>query len=273
MKITTALAILLLPVNLLPQAIRHAQSAAYLGPGDYSNTHVDVFSFEANQAALVKVKTTSAGIYGEKRFLLTELGLYEAAVAVPTPSGNFGFDARYFGFSDYNESQLGLAYARSLGTRVNLGAQFNYYHVHLSGYGNDAVVNFEVGTILKLTDKLNAGIHVYNPVGGRLGKESHEKLGSAYSAGMGYEASPKFFLSLDIEKNENEPVDVNAGMQYKIISQLLARMGFSAATSSVYFGIGFIWKSFRLDATASYHPQLGITPGLLLIYNAIKEEN
>ena len=44
----------------------------------------------------------------EKRFLLNELGLYDAAVALPTSSGNFGLDARYYGFADYNESEVGL---------------------------------------------------------------------------------------------------------------------------------------------------------------------
>jgi hypothetical protein len=39
----------------------------------------------------------------------------------------------------------------------------------------------------------------------------------------------------------------------------------SSATSSAWFGLGLSLKSFRLDVTTSYHPQLGITPGLLLI--------
>jgi hypothetical protein len=249
----------------LSQTVRSPISTGYLGLGAYSNNHIDVFSFHANQAALAKINNIAAGVYGEKRFLLKELSLYNAALTVPTHSGNFGLDARYYGFADYNETQLGLAYGRSLGNKIDVGVQFNYYSVRVAGYGNASTINFEIGTILHLTDKLNAGLHAYNPVGGKLGKVEEEKLASLYSAGLGYEASEKFFISAEIEKQEDQPVNINAGLQYKFLPQLLARAGVSTATSSIYGGIGFGWKSLRVDATTSYHPQLGITPGILLI--------
>src|SRR5215510_4227861 len=219
-----------MPVCGLSQNVRDPVSASYIGLGAYSNHHLDVFSFHTNQAALAKIKIVSAGIYGEKRFLLNELSLYNASLTLPTSSGNFGFDARYYGFSDYNESQVGLAYGRSLGPKVDVGVQFNYYNVRIAGYGNASAINFEIGTIFHLTDNLNAGIHVYNPVGGSLGKNGEEKLASVYSMGFGYDASEKFFMSIEVEKEEGKPVNVNAGLQYKFLQQLLSRMGISTAT-------------------------------------------
>src|SRR6185369_637206 len=229
--------------------------------------------FHSNQAALAQVKNFSAGVYTERRFMLKELALYNASLAMPTHSGNFGLDARYFGFADYNETQLGLAYARSLGSKLDVGVQFNYYSVQIPGYGNATSVNFEAGAIFHLTEKLNAGLHVYNPVGGKFGKDEQEKLSSVYSGGIGYEASDKFFISTEIEKEEDQPVNVNAGIQYKFLPQLLARGGVSTAASSFYLGIGIGWKSIRLDVTTSYHQQLGITPGLMLIFNFNNKEN
>jgi len=257
-----------MPVCGCCQTVRTPVSSSYIGLGAYSNNHLDVFSFHINQAALAKLKTVSAGIHGEKRFLLDELGLYDAALTLPTSSGNFGLDMRYYGFSQSNESQIGLAYARSLGRKVDVGLQFNYYNIRIAGYGNAAAINFEIGTIFHLTDNLNAGLHVYNPVGGSLGKNSEEKLASVYSMGIGYEGSEKFVASVEIEKEEGKPVNIITGIQYKFLPQLLSRIGISTATSSLYFGIGFILKSMRLDVTSSYHPQLGITPGLLLIFSA-----
>ena len=92
------------------------------------------------------MKNASAGVYGERRFMLDELSLYQLAIAVPTNSGNFGVKAGYFGFSDYNESQMGLAYARKLGSKVDIGVQFNYNGIQVSGYGNSSAINFEIGT-------------------------------------------------------------------------------------------------------------------------------
>jgi len=254
------------PVCIHAQIVHTSVSATYPGLGAYSINHVDVFSFHSNQAALAQVKNFSAGIYTERRFMLQELAFYNASLALPTHSGNFGFDARYFGFSDYNETQLGLAYGRSLGSKVDVGVQFNYYNVQIPTYGNASVINFEAGAILHLTEKLNAGIHVYNPVGGKFGKDEQEKLSSVYSGGIGYEASDKFFISAEIEKEEDQPVNVTAGLQYKFLPQLLARGGISTAASSMYLGIGVAWKTIRLDVTTSYHQQLGLTPGLMLLF-------
>jgi hypothetical protein len=92
--------------------------------------------------------------------------------------------------------------------------------------------------------------------------------------GIGYDASEKFFMSIEIEKEENKPVNVNAGLQYKFLPQLLTRIGISTETSLLYFGIGYGFKAMRFDVTASYHLQLGITPGLLLVFSpSTKESN
>jgi hypothetical protein len=259
--------------NSLAQTVRSPISAAYAGVGALSNNNVDVFCIAANQAALTKLKQASIGVYSEKRFLLKDLGFYDAAVAIPTRSGNFGFDGRYFGSADYNEAQVGLSYARSLGSIIDLGVQFDYYAVRIAGYGNASSVNFELGAILYLTDNLNAGLHLYNPLGSKLGKNGEEKLASIYSFGIGFEPSKSFFFSMELAKEEDKPPNVIAGLQYKLLPQLLTRAGISTTTSSTYFGIGFQWKLMRLDATASYHPQLGISPGIMLLYNFTKEPN
>jgi len=257
--------LLLAGITANSQNLRRPVPATYTGLGAYSFTHADVFSFTANQASLAQLKNISAGVYGERRFMLNELNNYTAAVGVHSSSGNFGLKANYYGFSDYNETQLGLAYARKLGTKVDLGAQFNYNGIRISGYGNDAAISFELGTVLHVTDKLHAGVHINNPVGGKFGKDQQEKLASVYTFGMGYEASEKFFVSAEIVKEEDQPVNVNAGLQYKFIPQLLARVGMSTVTSTAWMGIGLSWKSLRVDVTAAYHPQLGVTPGLMLI--------
>ena len=214
------------------QTLRRPLAAPYTGLGTYSINHADVFSFTANQASLAQLKNVSAGVYGERRFLLSELNNYMAAIALPTTSGNFGLKAGYSGFSDYNETQLGLAYGRKLGKKIDVGVQFNYNGIRVAGYGNASAISFELGTILHLTDKLNAGVHISNPVAGKFGKDQQEKLASVYAVGLGYEASDKFFISTEIEKEEDQPVNVNAGLQYKFIPQLLARVGMSSATSS-----------------------------------------
>ncbi|MCW3118481.1 MAG: hypothetical protein JWM28_2563 [Chitinophagaceae bacterium] len=249
------------------QTIRRPAASYYIGYGAYGTTHTDPFSFISNQATLAKVQRITGGIYSERRFMLNELSHYYAVIALPTHSGNFGFKAGYYGFNDYNETQAGLAYGKSLDDKIDIGVQFNYYAIKVAGYGSAAAINFEVGILLHLTGKLNAGIHVYNPVGGKFGKNSGEKLPFIYTTGFGYEASDKFLVSAEMQKEEDQPVNINAGIQYKLLPLLLARAGISTATSNSWLGIGVLIKSLRIDVTAGYHPQLGVTPGLLLLFN------
>jgi hypothetical protein len=249
------------------QSLRKPVSASYIGLGAYSVHHLDVFSISSNQAALAQIKNPSAGFYGEKRFLLAETNLYSAIIAVPTKEGNFAFQADYFGYKNYNESQLGIAYARSVGKKLDLGIKFNYYSFRIPGFESPSTVNFEIGVICRFTEKLNAGIHFYNPVGGRLSKTENDKLSSIYSFGMGYEASDNFLVSAEIVKQEGLPVNVNAGVQYNFAKQFFARFGIASQNGSPYGGAGVSWKNFRLDISASYHPQLGLSPGLMLIMN------
>ena len=266
-NVFTSTAFLFLLVQIaVSQSLRQPISAIYVGLGAYSTQHTDVFSFVNNQAALAQIKNTAAGVYGERRFLLAATSLYSAALTVPSKMGNFGVNLKYAGFKNFNEGQIGLAYARSLGSKVDIGVQFNYYNYRVPSYSNANTVNFEMGAIVHLTEQLNAGIHVYNPVGGKFAK-SGEQLTAAYKVGLGYDASEKFFVSAEVVKEVDFPVNVNAGVQYQFMKQFFARAGISSASSAAYGGVGIGWNNFRLDISGSYHPQLGWSPGLLLIMN------
>ena len=254
-------------MGLNAQSLRRPIAASYIGLGAYSLNHVDVFSFTSNQAALAQIKYPAIGVYGERRFLLDETNMYTTVFALPTKHGNFGIQADYFGFKNYNESQIGLAYARSLGSKFDIGIKFNYYSFRIPTYQNASTINFEIGAIAHLTDKLNVGIHFYNPVGGNLSKTNNEKLGSIYKFGIGYEASENFLISAEIVKQEDLPVNINAGVQYNFQKQFFARVGIATENESPYAGAGVSWNNIRIDVSASYHPQLGLSPGLMVIVN------
>ncbi len=246
--------------------MRTPVGAAYTQLHTYSNQFTDAFSFTANTAALAKAKKFSAGLFSERRFILQELSTYSLAAALPTSSGNFGFKGDYFGGSVYNETTLGLAYARKLGTKVDVGVQFNYSSLKTATYGSASTITFDAGAIFHLTEALQSGFHIYNPTGMKLGKGDEEKLPSIYSAGLGYDVSPNFFIGAEIQKVEDQALSINAGFHYLFAEGLSARAGINSATSVYYIGFGVHLKTVWLHITASFHPYLGVTPGLLLIY-------
>ncbi len=248
------------------QMLRSSLPVNYTTVGTYSQHFTDVFSFTKNQASLARVKNIATGIYSEKRYLLQELKELSAAMSFPCLQGGVGIAADYTGVSNYNQSHAGLAYGKSLGAKIDLGVQFNYNHISLAGYGGATAMNFEIGTIFHITDKIQSGCHIYNPVGGKFGKNSGEKLSSVFSLGLGYEASEKLYIGSEIIKEENQPVDFNVALHYAFEKQFFIRGGISSAVGNYYAGAGIFWKNIRLDMAADWHPKAGLTPSLVLIF-------
>lgn len=266
MKIFFSLLLILCGKLCFTQTYRTPVAPGYTSLGAYTTQSLDAFSFTVNQASLASTDFFTAGLFGERRFLLNELASYQGAIVVPTKAGSFGFTGNYFGNNEYKETQAGLAYGRKVTNKLSAGVQFNYFSIHTNGYGNTGAVNIEGGMLLQLTPQLIFGMHAYNPTSVSFGKDREERLPSVYTGGLGYEASDKFFCALEIKKQEDLPVSVNAGMQYQFNQQFFARAGMTSGNSVFYFGAGVQLKDFRIDATASVHPQLGVTPGLMLLF-------
>ncbi len=248
------------------------QSVSYTSPFAYSLVHRDVFSIQSNQASLAGQEHVAGAVYSERRFGLNELSNYQGLFALPTSSGNFALAVGYAGSGEFNTTKMGLAYARKLGSFVSIGAQFNYNGLAVKGYGNDGAVSFATGTILHLSTKLHAGIHLNNPAGGRFGRNGLEKLPAIYTIGVGYDVMDNVFIGAELIKEEDKIVCLNTALHYRFIEKLHARVGVTTATHSLYMGIGIKYQQLRLDVTASFHPQLGITPGLLLVVDLKKKE-
>jgi hypothetical protein len=133
----------------------------------------------------------------------------------------------------------------------------------MGGYKKLSSMAVEAAVVFHLTDEVNAGIQVSNP--GSFGYG--EKLPFIFTAGIGYDASENLFTGFQISKETDQPVSVNIAIQYRIIPQLLMLRGaFASGTAAGCVGVGFWWKEFRLDLVTNLHPQLGITPGILLYY-------
>ncbi|WP_152269140.1 hypothetical protein [Agriterribacter humi] len=264
-------ALLCLTFNGFTQTTHTPVASYYSSSGAYSKNFTDAFSLSSNIAALSALTNFSAGVYGERKFMLDETSLYTAAIAIPTSSGNFALQADYFGYDAYNESQVGIAYAIPLSNKAGIGAKFNYYSLRIPSYLKASAINFELGTIIHISDQLHTGVSIYNPLSSPLGKNTGEKIASVYKVGLGYEISASFFTQLEVIKEKDKDVNVHAGLQYRPIKQLFARAGIFTGTSTCYFGIGYLYRQLRMDFSVGFHQQLGTSPGLLLLYQLNKK--
>lgn len=235
--------------------------------GAYSPLHADLFSLAQNTASLSLLKDPALGILGVRPYLLNELGQYRVLAALPTTRGNFGFRADIRGNGAYRENQLGIAYARDLGSKLSLGLQFTYNSFRISGYGQASAPGVEAGIILHLTEQVHSGIQVRNPIAGKWGPGKSERLPAVYTGGIGYAPSPVFYCSVEVEKEEDQPVGLSFSLQYKPVTRFLLRAGMGSRASSAWVAAGFQLSLCRIDISSAFHPQLGITPGIAVLFH------
>lgn len=248
------------------QIIHPPAGSDFTGAGAYSVRFMDVFSGRANQAALARLTGFSAGIAAEKKFLLKELNNYTVAIGIPLKGGGLGLYASYSGEAAFHASQAGIGYGKRLG-KVDLGIQFNYHSLQIAGYGKAAAAGIELGTTWHISDRLHTGIQIVNPAGGKFGRHKEEQLPAVYNIGAGYEVSDQLLFHAILSKGTQQPVNVGVGLQYRVAERLLARAGINTATTTPYIGFGWKWFDYSVSITGSYHPQLGFTPTLIIIFD------
>jgi hypothetical protein len=229
----------------------------------------DVWSVHHNQAGLGFLKNASAGAYYESRFLLPELALKGAVVALPLSKlpGTFGVSFRSFGYSLYSESKIGLAYGRAFGDNLSIGMQFNYQQVRIGDvYGNRNVFTVEAGMQYRLNPKLTIAAHVYNPNRAKLTTLDQDRLPSVIRFGFNYKFSDKLFLAFETEKDTYNPAVFRGGIEYLMGDVLFLRAGFGTNPFANSFGFGLKLKRLQVDFAGNFHPVLGFTPQSSLTY-------
>lgn len=233
-----------------------------------SAQQADVLVARNNPAVHAGLKQAAAGAYAERRFMLEDLNLVNLSAGFNTRSGNFGLHTGYFGFTEQNQMQASLAYGRRLGEVVDIGASFNFHQLSQAGiYGNASAITGTLGILVHLPGNVQAGISAFNPFRASWGKDATERLPSRYSFGMGMDVSEKLFTGIDIIKEENQKVDIQAGFHYSFLPQFFVRAGIATLSTNYFFALGFKLPAFRIDLSGSYHPQLGWSPGILLLAN------
>lgn len=228
----------------------------------------DRWSAFNNQGGLAFLKETSAGIYHENRYLVKELGLSAVCFNMPFQEGMMALSVSYLGFDAWNESRFGLAYARTFGDKFAIGAQLDYGLIkQAENYNTLDFITFEIGMIVRLSDKLMLGVHTYNPINAGVSEYTNEKNPATFRLGTSYKASGKFLFICEVEKSTDAHPLLKAGIEYEIFPLVHLRTGVASNPALWSFGAGFGLGKFTIDISTSNHYLLGFSPQASLSYN------
>ena len=251
----------------IPSNIGAAESSM----GGIGVASTDIWSASNNQAGLGFNHNFGAGFYYENRFLTKELSLNALTLVIPTSKGSFGANISYFGFSQYNEKKIGLAYGMALSERFAVGVQLDYLSTFIgNNYGTKSAYTFEVGLMSKLTDEITLGVHVFNPIRAKINDYNDERIPLMMKLGLQWKLSENFIAAAEVNSDIENELVFRGGLEYRIKKILYARIGLSNNPNIFSFGVGLQLNNLRLDFSSSMHQVLGYSPQLSLIYQLKK---
>jgi len=259
MKTSTAFVILLVfTVNVNAQTNTYANGARSAAMGNAGAAVTDVWSAVNNQAALTGLDNAEIAAFYKNNFGISELSLSALSVVLPAKIGVFSGNVAHFGFSEYSENKVSLAFAKKLWKKFSLSAQINYHNVNFtSGYQDANAVSGEIGLFACLSDNFSIGAHVFNPTQSALSFENNEKLPLLYKAGIAYKPIKTLLFCSDFIYDNNKEISFCGGLEYYLIPQLCLRAGVSTNPELFTLGAGYRYKQLNFDIAYSYHNVLG----------------
>ncbi len=257
-----------IPLNIWAIHDPKTTGAQALGMGNIGvvGTHFNaVFN---NQAALAYFTNIAAGInYDQGFFTDKSLSTKSGAFILPTGSGTFGVHLSYFGHQNYNEQKVAIAYGKALGKRLAIGVELDYFRSFIGGdYGSADAVSFEIALYSKLSESLELGAHIINPIGAKIGHQNPENIPIAFQFGLLYHIDHQLRLATEVEKILDQKANYKFGLEYQIVEQFVFRAGVATQPTLFTFGFGLKLKDFYFDMGTGFHQTLGFTPQVSLLY-------
>ena len=279
---------------LLPVAVARAQGngpgvrgarAAALGNASVALAG-EVWSMGNNVAGLAEIQRPSVGFYAENRYFSSALNVGALTVVLPlgrasetpgaatgtapTPAaarawarnGVVAFEAQRFGGALYNETRLGAGYAYRFG-QISLGARADVLQVSIEGLGSRRVVLGTLGGQIEVVpQRLSFGASLYNISQTKLASYQNERVPTVLKAGLAYRPSAQVLLVVETEKDVERDANFKAGLEYRPVPALAARLGLASLTEQASAGIGVLAGAFQLDYAAAFQQALGFSQHL-----------
>ncbi len=283
-------------LSLLPVASAVAQSngpgvrgarAAALGNASVALAG-EVWSMGNNASGLGEMQRPTVGFYAENRYFSSALNV--GALAVALPLGRFGaaaasageagvaaaatvapnwarhgvvaFEAQRFGGQLYNETRVGAGYGYRFG-QISLGGRVDMLQVSIEGLGSRRVLLGTLGGQIEVIPRrLSFGASLYNLNQAQLASYQDERVPTVLKTGLAYRPTTQVLLLVETEKDVERAANFKAGLEYRPVPALAARIGLATGTEQVSAGIGVLAGAFQIDYAAAFQQSLGFSQHL-----------
>ena len=259
--VTTLTCLFLITTTTLAQTGSYQGSTASVGMGNIATLSTEVWSALTNPAGLGLSPAISLGFQHEQRYLMPETGIDVLAASFPVFGGGLGFYLSNTGLGNYGENRAGLAMGRRIGKTVSIGGSIDFYLLRTpAGYPNSLAVSGNVGIYAQLAEDLSLGLYISNVSFSHFNNEAADPLPVIMNWGIGYKFLKNLLLCAEVEKDLRMPLRVKAGIEYYPVKSFALRTGTLSAPFEVHFGMGYIYRRYRIDFALQEHTVLGWSP-------------
>lgn len=236
-----------------------------------SVTSNDFWSVFNNQAGMAWDAKLAVGAFFENRYFVKEMSTRGLGITIPVAKNDvFGLSFSQYGYSAYNETKVGISYAKVFANRVAAGLQMDYLRVaSTTENGTKGIFTFEAGLQSKVSKKMTIGVFAFNPIHTILSDYNgyNEYVPVVLKFGLSYKFSEKFTLLSEAEKDLHFDPILRVGGDFKLNDHFFIRGGMSTGVVQYSIGVGTVWNGFTFDIASSFHQVLGVTPTVSLNYN------
>lgn len=239
--------------------------------GNCSVSLNDFWSIQNNPAGMTDYRFFSVGLSYENRFFMKELSFYNTALVMPMKIGTLGLSYSRFGFENFNENKLGLAYARSFGPHLKMGLKLDYLMFKFSDdYVKRRTATFEFGIQSDITKDLCIGVYIFNPINVKLKTINNERIPVVFRFGLSYQVTKDFLATSEVEYNSDKSLDYRFGLEYNTLQDFYIRVGVHTNPATTSVGVGYTLNRLVIDVSATMNQYTGVSFQSSLIFK-IKE--
>ena len=245
----------------------------------------EVWSMGNNVAGLSEMQRPTVGFYAENRYFSPALNVGALTVALPLgraagaaatgPTGAaplavrtwarhgvVAVEVQRFGGTLYNETRLGVGYGYRFG-QISLGGRVDVLQASIEGLGSRRVLLGTLGGQIEVVpQRLSFGASLYNLGQARLARYQDERVPTVLKAGLAYRPSTQVLLLVETEKDVERAANFKAGLEYRPVPVLAARLGLASLTEQASAGIGLLAGPFQIDYAAAFQQILGFSQHL-----------
>lgn len=197
------------------------------------------------------------------RYMVKELGTISTSFQYPNETLSTGLFLSTFGYDEYRETMLRLAVGKKLGEHWSLGVGFQYSFVQTAMLEHTpARLSTDIGVLYLPVEKLSVGLLIKDFPSVKLNQQGVDLdcfRAFAIQAGFQYEVLEHTLMAFYVGTDQDYRITGGLGIEYTFMEQFYLRGGVKISPLLPTFGIGYVLKSFRLDAAALYHTVLGVS--------------